>query len=111
MNCTHYISNVPPPFFFLLALPAHSGLWPLVQSRNHFFTDGRTPWTSDQLVARPVPKRRTTKTQNKLIHAPNNHALSGIRTHDSRVRANEGSSCLRPRGYCDRLECDPTYNK
>jgi hypothetical protein len=24
------------------------------------FTDGRTPWTSDQIVARPLPKHRTT---------------------------------------------------
>jgi hypothetical protein len=31
------------------------------------FTDGRTPWTSDQLVARPLPKQRTTQTQNKHI--------------------------------------------
>jgi hypothetical protein len=31
------------------------------------------------------------------------HALSGIRTHDSSVRAVEdSSSCLRPRGHCDR---------
>jgi hypothetical protein len=30
------------------------------------------------------------------------HALSGIRTHDPSVRASEDSSCLRPRGYCDR---------
>jgi hypothetical protein len=30
-------------------------------------------------------------------------ALSGIRTHDPSVRADEGSSCLRTRGYCDRL--------
>jgi hypothetical protein len=31
------------------------------------------------------------------------HALSGIRTHDLSVRASEDSSCLRPRGHCDRL--------
>jgi hypothetical protein len=31
------------------------------------------------------------------------HALSGIRTHDPSVRASEDGSCLRPRGYCDRL--------
>jgi uncharacterized protein (DUF3820 family) len=31
------------------------------------------------------------------------HALSGIRNHDSSVRAGEGSSCLRPRGHCGRL--------
>jgi hypothetical protein len=24
------------------------------------FTDGRAPWTGDQLVARPLPKHRTT---------------------------------------------------
>jgi hypothetical protein len=31
-----------------------------------------------------------------------NHALSGIRTHDPSVRASEDSSCLRQRGHCDR---------
>jgi hypothetical protein len=30
-----------------------------------FYTDGRTPWTSDQPVARPLPTYRTTQTQNK----------------------------------------------
>jgi hypothetical protein len=30
-------------------------------------------------------------------------ALSGIRTHDPIIRGSEDSSCLRPRGYCDRL--------
>jgi hypothetical protein len=30
------------------------------------------------------------------------HALSGIGTHDSSVRAVEDGSCLRTRGYCDR---------
>jgi hypothetical protein len=29
------------------------------------YTGGRTPWTGDQLVARPLPKHRTTQTQNK----------------------------------------------
>jgi hypothetical protein len=28
---------------------------------------GRTPWTSDQLVARPLPKHSTSQTQNKHI--------------------------------------------
>jgi hypothetical protein len=31
------------------------------------------------------------------------HALSGIRIYDPSVRASEDSSCLRPRGHCDRL--------
>jgi hypothetical protein len=32
----------------------------------------------------------------------NIHASSGIRTHDPSVRAVEDSTCLRPRGHCDR---------
>jgi hypothetical protein len=67
------------------------------------FHSGRTAWASDQLVARPLPKHRTTQTQNKRIPTPNIHALSGIRTHDPSVRASEDSSCLRPRVHCDRL--------
>jgi hypothetical protein len=31
------------------------------------------------------------------------HALSGNRTHDPSVRADEDGSCLRPRGHVDRL--------
>jgi hypothetical protein len=49
----------------------------------------RAPWTSDQLVARPLP--------NTDIHAS-----TGIRTHDPSVRAGEDGSCLRLRGHCDR---------
>jgi hypothetical protein len=60
------------------------------------FTDGRTPWTS------PLPKYRTTQTQNKHVHTPNIHALCGIRTHEPSFRASEDSSCLRPLGYCYR---------
>jgi hypothetical protein len=33
-----------------------------------FYTVGRTPWTGDQLVARPLPKHRTAHTQNKRTH-------------------------------------------
>jgi hypothetical protein len=29
------------------------------------YTVGRTPWTGDQPVARPLPTHRTTQTQNK----------------------------------------------
>jgi hypothetical protein len=67
------------------------------------FTGGRTAWTSDQLVARPLPKHRTTQTQNKHIHTPNIHALDGIGTHDPGFRASEDSTCLRPLGYRDRF--------
>jgi hypothetical protein len=65
------------------------------------FTDGRTPWASDQLVARPLPKHGTTQTQNNT-HTQNIHVLNEIRTHDLSVRANEDSLCFRPRGYYDR---------
>jgi hypothetical protein len=36
------------------------------QFHDNFYR-GRTLWTSDQLVARPVPKHRITQTQNKHI--------------------------------------------
>jgi hypothetical protein len=36
------------------------GPWPLLQFRNHFYTDGRTPWTGDQPVEMLLPTHRTT---------------------------------------------------
>jgi hypothetical protein len=79
----------------------YSPLWSLASDFQFYdhFTDGRTPWASDQLVARPLPKHRTTQTQNKHIHIPNIHALCGIRTHDLGFRASEDSTCLRPLSY------------
>jgi hypothetical protein len=44
------------------------GPWPLPQFRNLFYTVGRTPWTSDQPVARPLPTHGTTQTQTKRPH-------------------------------------------
>jgi hypothetical protein len=52
-----------------MALRPFVGPWPLLQFRNLFYTDSRTPWTSDQPVARPLPTHRTTQTQNKRIHS------------------------------------------
>jgi hypothetical protein len=69
-----------------------------------FFTDGRTPWTSAQSVARQLPKHTATQTQNKRIHTPNIFSQSGIRTHDPSFQVSEDSSCLRPRGHCDLLK-------
>jgi hypothetical protein len=43
---------------------------------------------------------RTAQTQNKGTHI---HASSRIRIHDPSVWVREDSSCLRPRGNCDRL--------
>jgi hypothetical protein len=49
------------------------------------YTLGRTPWTGNQPVARPLPTDRThTDIQ----------ALSGIRTHDSSVRMSEAVHAL-----------------
>jgi hypothetical protein len=79
----------------LMPLQPSVGLWPLLLFRNHFYTDGRTPWTGDQPVARPLPAH----TINSYTDI---HASSGIRTHDPSVRAGGDVSCLRPRGHCDR---------
>jgi hypothetical protein len=89
-------------FFFLLLLPFWSiGL--ISQFRDHC-TEGRTPWTGDQLVEKPLPKHRQYKHRKTRAHThtPNIHALSGIRTLDPGFRASEDSTCPRPLGYCDR---------
>jgi hypothetical protein len=51
-----------------MVLQPFVGPWPLLQFRKLFYTVGRTPWMSDQLVARPLPTHRTTQTQNKHTH-------------------------------------------
>jgi hypothetical protein len=63
----------------------------------------------DSLDGGPARRKASTHTHNNTntkykINAHNTdiHALSGIRTHDPSVRANEDSPCLRPRGHCDR---------
>jgi hypothetical protein len=47
-----------------MALQPSVGSWQLFQFLN-LYTVGRTPWTRDQPVARPLPTHRTTQTQNK----------------------------------------------
>jgi hypothetical protein len=47
-----------------MALQPFVGPWPLLQFPNLFYTDGRTPWTGDQPVPKPLPTYRTTQTQN-----------------------------------------------
>jgi hypothetical protein len=88
--------------FFSMVLPADSGPGPLIQFRILFSQTLGTPWESDQPFARPLPKHRTTQTQNNRIHTPNIHALSGIQIYDPSIRASKDSSCLRPRGHCGR---------
>jgi hypothetical protein len=82
-----------------MVLQPFFGPWPLLQFRNLFSTDDRTPWTSDQLVGRPLPIHTIRQTQNKRTDI---HALSGIRTHDPSIGVSKDSSCLRQRGNCDR---------
>jgi hypothetical protein len=55
-------------FISSMALQLFVGPWPLLQFRNLFDTNGRTPWTSDQPIARPLPTYRRTQTQNKRTH-------------------------------------------
>jgi hypothetical protein len=57
------------------------------------YTVGKTPWTGDLPVARPLPIHRTTHTDI--------HVLSGIGTHDPSIWAGEDCSWLRSRDHCD----------
>jgi hypothetical protein len=65
-------------------------------------TVGKTPWTDDQLVARPLPihKHRKMHTHTQTL---NIHALSGIQTHGPAFWTSKDSARPRPLGYCDRL--------
>jgi hypothetical protein len=90
-----------PIYLSIYLFMALQSLWTLdaFQFLN-LYTVGRTPWTGDQPVARPLPTHRTqTENKGRQIYI---HALSGIGTHDPSVRAGEDGSCLRPRGHCDR---------
>jgi hypothetical protein len=93
-ECGTRSQNSSAPFSYTLQNFFFQWLFQPIQVpglRNHF-SDGRTPWASDQPAARPLPTHRTTQTQNKRIHTSNIHALSGIRTHDPSVRASEDMS-------------------
>jgi hypothetical protein len=50
-----------------MALQPFVGPWPIFQFRN-VYTVGRTPWTGDQPVTRPLPTHTTTQTQFKRTH-------------------------------------------
>jgi hypothetical protein len=88
------------PFFFPVALLALTGPWPLLQFRIFFYTDGRTPWTSDKPVARPLPIHRTTQTENKLLYRLPCFGCDS--NSDLSFRASEDSSWRRPRGHRTR---------
>jgi hypothetical protein len=77
---------------FLMALQP---LWALAAFQfPDLFTISKTPWRSDQLLARPLPKHRTAQTQNKRIHTPNIHVDYGIRNHDHSVHALDRSATV-----------------
>jgi hypothetical protein len=64
-------------------------------------TVGRTPWTGDEPIARPLPTHHITnieETQTDIL------ASNGIRIHDQSIRAGEDISYFRPRSHCDRLK-------
>jgi hypothetical protein len=49
----------------IMALQPFVGPWPPFFSFLILYTVGRTPWTGDQPVVRPLPIHRTSQTQNK----------------------------------------------
>jgi hypothetical protein len=93
---------------FPMALPAHSGPWPLIQFRNPFSqTVGLLGRVISSSQGRYLNTWQHKHRINSYTHTPNIHSLSGIRTHDPSVQASEDSSCLRSRGYCDQLPQTP----
>jgi hypothetical protein len=83
----------------IMALQPFVRSWQLFQFLD-FYTVDRTPWTGDQPFARPLPTHGT-QAQNKGTQY--RHPCFVWDSYDPSVRASEDSSCLRPRGYCDRL--------
>jgi hypothetical protein len=67
-SCFKWLKQMHPLLLLLLLLLlwlySRCGPWPFIQLPN-LYTVGRTLWTSDQPVARPLPTHRTTQTQNK----------------------------------------------
>jgi hypothetical protein len=72
----------------------------LLQFRNHF------PQTVGLLgrVISPAqgPYLHTGQHKQRIKAHTDIHALIGIRTRDPSILASEDSSCLRPRGHCER---------
>jgi hypothetical protein len=98
-------SNVVIHCLLLDWLYNHCESWPLFQFPV-LFTDDRTPWTRDQLVARPLPTHRTTQNRETHIHIKHSCPNWGSNPQSQRPRASEDSSCLRPLGYSDQpLHC------
>jgi hypothetical protein len=91
-SCSFYF------FFYSLALHPQFGPWPTSMKFHFGFLDLRQ---SVGLLGREISSSQGiylyTNTQTLKICA-----LSGFRTHDPGLRANEDSACLRPHDYRDR---------
>jgi hypothetical protein len=106
------LQKVIPPFIgyslfihsFINGSTALVGPRPLLRFRNLFYTNGRSPWTSDQPVARPLHTHRTTQTRHKCTQT--SMPWMGFEPTNP---ASEDSSCLRPCGHCDR-RIQPLYS-
>jgi hypothetical protein len=83
-----------------MALQHFVGPWPLLQFRNLYTQTvgplGRVISLSRGLCLHIEQHKHRVNAQIDI------RDLSGIRTHNPSVRASEDSSCLRPRGHCDR---------
>jgi hypothetical protein len=105
----HWIEGWMGPRAGLDAVPflAPTGVWGIHEtfrftSVSLSGTVGRTPWTSDQLIARPTYTEQHKHRINVQVHI-NIHASSRIRAYDPSIQASQDSSCLIPLGYRDRL--------
>jgi hypothetical protein len=85
-----------------MALQPFVGPWPLLQFRNLFYIDGRTPWKRDQPVAWTLPTHRTTQTQNKRTHTHTH-----THTHTQRHPCLEWDSNTRPERLSERRQFMP----
>jgi hypothetical protein len=86
-----------------MALTALTGPWPLIQFHNHLVTE------SAGLLGRVIIPSQgrylyTGQHKHRLNVYTDIHALNGIQTYDPSIRASADSSCLRPRGNCDRQQ-------
>jgi hypothetical protein len=99
-TCFSNVFSKPFPYYhqytLLQWLYSPCGPGPLFQFLN-LYTVGRTAWTGEQPVARPLSAHRTTQTQNKRTQT----SMPSV-GFEPTIPAFEDSSCLRPRAHCDR---------
>jgi hypothetical protein len=83
-----FLSTYLPIYLWLYSLLLDLGCF---FSSLIFYTVGRTPWSGDQAVVRPLPAHMTAQTQNKRIQTSMRQV--GFE-HTITVWASEDSSCL-----------------